>query len=336
MTDQHVIGLVGFFGWGNFGDELFVEAHRRFLGHLGELRPVNDLTRKPYFSEPVEMALSGYDAFVIGGGDLVVPWTASDLYWKPEFLERPVFLTGVGVPQWQDPRPRAMQIYRNFMQSDQLRMIIARDNPSCVWIKNRIQPNVEPVWHPDLVCALDFPAVEKPAAGRKILGVALRKRPDRKDDFSAVRAMCERAKRMGYDIRLIVLGTGQVGEADFEVAKDFAASGEEIVYSEDLWELCAAIGQCTQLATMKFHGTVVASMYGVPSIAMAPTDKNRHFLRMLDRFDQKCAFGNDKLPEMIVENPEPIPEETIAKLRDGARAGYSKLARGLEAALASS
>ncbi len=37
------IGLVGFLGWGNFGDELFVETYRRYLSQDFEVSVIHDL-----------------------------------------------------------------------------------------------------------------------------------------------------------------------------------------------------------------------------------------------------------------------------------------------------
>lgn len=45
------IGLVGYFGFGNFGDELFMDVHKQFLADDYELEVVHDLTEAPYFSQ---------------------------------------------------------------------------------------------------------------------------------------------------------------------------------------------------------------------------------------------------------------------------------------------
>ncbi len=58
------------------------------------------MLQKPYFSRPLEEVLDEYDAFVIGGGDLVIPWQLSGLYWREEYLAKPVILNSVGVPRW--------------------------------------------------------------------------------------------------------------------------------------------------------------------------------------------------------------------------------------------
>lgn len=60
------IGLVGFFGWGNFGDELFFETWQEALrGH--ELIRMNDLITKPYFESSAIQMVRSVDAILIGG-----------------------------------------------------------------------------------------------------------------------------------------------------------------------------------------------------------------------------------------------------------------------------
>lgn len=56
-----------------------------------------------------------------------------------------------------------------------------------------------------------------------------------------------------------------------------------------------AIGQCSAFVSMKFHGTVVASMYGIPSIILSATDKNLNFSRLLERPDLVSSFKDKYL-----------------------------------------
>jgi polysaccharide pyruvyl transferase WcaK-like protein len=44
------IGLIGFFGWGNFGDELFLEVYKEYLGNDFDIEVIHDMDKKPYFS----------------------------------------------------------------------------------------------------------------------------------------------------------------------------------------------------------------------------------------------------------------------------------------------
>ena len=47
------VGLVGFYGPGNYGDELFLDAFREHLGAAMDLGVVFDSPTRPYFTRPV-------------------------------------------------------------------------------------------------------------------------------------------------------------------------------------------------------------------------------------------------------------------------------------------
>lgn len=322
------IGLVGFFGWGNFGDELFVAAHMQFLSHLGEVKPIHDIMKKPYFTRPVENVVEEFDALVIGGGDLIIPWTVSELYWKKEYLKKPVHVVGVGVPTWGGIKKDKIEIYRKFFQSPSVKTLIARDQKSADWINDNLEPNIPAIYHPDLVCAMELPPVEK--STDKILGVVLRHRKGGKDDLKQVRNICVRAKKFGYSIRLIVLGNMSTGKLDVVVAKEFAEDDEELIYTEDINEMCVAIGECSALTSMKFHGTIVAAMYGIPSYILSATDKNRNFAHMIERPDLITSIQDKKLFYRLPYNPAPINQLVVKDLKMRAIEGYDKLITALE------
>ena len=100
------VGLVGYYGWGNYGDELFERVFRERLDHDVRLRLVLDRTARPNAKVSLSRAVSRSDAIVIGGGDLVVPWLDRNIYWSTEYLRRPVFVSGVGAATWKRPTAR--------------------------------------------------------------------------------------------------------------------------------------------------------------------------------------------------------------------------------------
>ena len=104
-------------------------------------------------------------------------------------------------------------------------------------------------------------------------------------------------QQKGWRIRHLILGTGSVGERDRANADDLVIEGKEVFYSEDLDDISRAIGECTALASMKFHGSVVATMYGVPSMVLIPTSKNRSFMRRIGREDLLSVFDDKRLTE---------------------------------------
>jgi polysaccharide pyruvyl transferase WcaK-like protein len=298
------VGIVGFYGPGNYGDELFLDVFRRHLEPAVDLGVVFDSTTRPYFSRPVRDVVREHDAIVIGGGDLVVPWGLGDRYWLPDYLRRPVHVIGVGVPTWRESKPSVVAALGRFLRHRNVRSISARDEESAAWIRDQLRPRVEVEAAADLVFAMPLPEVVRPV-DPPLLGIVVRWR-DGDDDYGAVRALAARGRELGYRLRSIVLSTGEVRARDERALDEVGLDDVERVVSDDLDVLTRAIGECTMLASHKFHGTVVATSYGVPSISMSTTDKNRNLLRRLGRPDLLCAFDDPSLPDRLADPPAPV------------------------------
>jgi polysaccharide pyruvyl transferase WcaK-like protein len=300
------IGLVGFFGWGNYGDELFLKVWHEHLGPHADLRVVHDLLQAPYFSGPVDDVVDSVDAILIGGGDLIIPWNVSGLYWREEYLRRPVYIAGVGVPTWRRAVPSVVDRMRRFVQHPNVRFISARDPESARWIVRNLEPSTPVTWAPDLVFAMTLPSVERTFTD-KVLSVATRYRRGRPADMSQMNRLIERAFDMGWRVNGIVLGTGRTGELDLDVARQFEGLGVKTIYSEDLDELTRAVAESDAVATMKFHGTVVATAYGVPAIPVAATDKTRNLFRMIDRLPMMTSLSDPTLADRLHPYLLPVP-----------------------------
>ncbi|WP_296665034.1 polysaccharide pyruvyl transferase family protein [Demequina sp.] len=316
------LGIVGFFGHGNYGDELFLDVFHQHLGDRFELSIIPDLEAKPYFSRPVEEKVAEVDAILMGGGDLIQRWNTDPRYFDREYLTKPFFVAGVGVPIYEGSekhleKEHIIRRLQGFFRHPNVKFIGMRDDFGANWIRTKIQPTAPVVSEPDIVCSLDLPPATKPE-GAPILGIVTRqRRVDTPDDYTRLIELAEHAKARGWRIRHIVLGTGSVGERDVANAEALAVEGKELVYTESLDELSVAIGECTALASMKFHGTVVATMYGVPSMVLIPTNKNVNFMERIGRGDLVAQYNSDRLLEIFGENgPEPIAAESVAMLRE--------------------
>ena len=321
------VGLVGFFGWGNYGDELFLDVWKQELSGHFKLKVLPDLQSEPYFSRGLKRALRGVDVVLIGGGDLVIPWRISPVYWRKQYLTKPVFVAGVGVPTWGQPKPEVISWFREYFNHPNMRYVHARDPESVAWIEQNLQPAAGVIEAPDLVCALDLPHADRlqpPLFGyvtRYRPPTATRPAPGEEEDieYDHLRRATELMQSKGYKIRRIILGTGKVGDADYKDAQRMQIPGEEVVYSQDCADLSKAIGECSVFASMKFHGTVVATMYGVPSVVMMPTAKSRNFMRRIGREDLLSHYDKDALLDNLARDPEPISAESVAMLRERAR-----------------
>lgn len=318
------VGLVGFYGFGNYGDELFVDAFREHLGGQLDIRVLPDLTVSPYFSRPVRKVVHDVDAIIIGGGDLVVPWKLSPLYWNRAYLDRPVYISGVGVAQLQSTEPNVTTVraLQQFFQHRNVRYISARDATSARWIEMHLAPKVPVVLAPDLVCSVTLPSV---AAQEDTFGIVTRHRAGHQDDYAVVQELANRALAKGMRARHIVLGIGNTGAKDLEHATELLVPDKQVVHSESLDDLSRAIGTCRVLASMKFHGTVVASMYGVPSISMMPTVKSVRYLNALGRPELVSHFAKQSLLDLIDTIPERIDPLVVSRLRAESRAALVDL-----------
>lgn len=323
------IGLVGYFGWGNFGDELFMEAHKQFLSKGYDLEVVHDQLEQPYFSDSALENLKSYDGFLIGGGDLVNPNAVSQLYWRREYLEKPVFVHGIGCPNLKIKQSRALNYFHDFFSSDSVKHICLRDVESKNYFDLAVKPKIETVTYPDAVFAMDVPTVKKDPK-EKILGVVLRSHKSLVGEYEQVRKAVDEAKALGYCVRIIVAAFGNLGEGDLAISKDFASSDEELVYSNDLMELCYALGQCTLVLSMKFHALVVGSMYGVPVIQLSSTQKNRNLFRYLQRPDLLGNYHDEFLFRKIPPVPAPIHSLMVRKLKRDATQGYASLKKEMD------
>lgn len=320
-----VVGLAGFFGYGNYGDELFVSVYKEYLQDHFDLRFMSDRLDKPYYSRPLEDVVNDVDAIVIGGGDIVQPWNLDARYFSKEFLNKPVFVVGVGVPirSGSNLNPNhaekawIVEKYRDFFNHPSVKFVHARDEQSANWISKKLQPQVGVIEAPDLVCALTLPNAIRPGSS-PVLGIVTRQRPQQDDDYSAINDLAQQQRAKGWTIRHIILGTGDVGVKDRADADDIVGP-KELIYSDSLDDLTRAIGGCTALVSMKFHGSVVATMYGVPSTVLIPTNKNRNFMNRFGRGDLLSKFDDQSLTERFNPSPLPPDPDALLSLRLGAQ-----------------
>lgn len=322
------VGLIGFFGWGNYGDELFLDQWHRVLDPYFDAQPIHDLMRAPYFSRDPKTVAQEYDAFVIGGGDLVIPNKVSELYWNEAWLAKKVYIAGVGVPTWiRNENPRVLAYMSRFFQHPNVQYIGARDAESAAWIRENLKPGIPVRVHPDIVYSMPLPEPRRYAED-KVLGISVRQRRNQKvDDYSALSAMVEVARERGYAIKVLVLSNGRTGAADLQAAERLPFQPFEVVHSESMEELTAALGGLDVLASMKFHGSLVASMYGVPSIVLSPTTKSKNLYQALGRTDLLSHLNDASMADKLEPAQNRIAPDVIARQVEGAHRGLAELVR---------
>ena len=317
------IGLVGYFGFGNYGDELFVSVYEKFF-HDCELVRMHDSINAPFYVENLAEKIDTLDAIIIGGGDLIIPNAFPTLYYDERFLKKPVFYHGVGVPMWLGENQSIIDRIKPFYAHPSVRKINVRDLESKAWVDKRFATPVEVDHSVDMVFSLDLPAPVK-TKGQKVFGLILRKFEATPERWHNVKALCDRAREQGYAIKNIVLATGRTREDDLASLSSFDYPDAEIVSPDDLWELTRIIGSCDVIASMKFHGIVVAFAYGVPAISLSTTDKFVNLCRRIERMDLSAHVDHPDLAERLPRYPAIVPSTTRAVLKAEASAAMTRL-----------
>lgn len=288
--NRPAVGLVGFFGWGNYGDELFLQLWRRVLSHHFDVSVAHDILVPPYLSRDPGTVVDAYEAIVIGGGDLVLTDRVSELYWRREWLRKPVYVCGVGVTLHDRLRRQpVIDEMAEFFGHPNVQYISARDEESAAWIRAQLRPRVPVEVHPDLVFGLPLPEPDAgllDTGGRPTLGISVRQgKFDQDNDYSGLARLVEAARDRGYAISVLELGNGRQRHRDAPAMAQLPFTPDSVVSGRTPDEISSAIGALTAFATMKFHGLLVALRYGVPSLALSPNTKNSALLNSIGRPD---------------------------------------------------
>ncbi len=316
------LGLVGYYGRGNYGDELFRDVLALQLPdfHLEVL----DVVRLSSDADYLSHFQTEIDAVLIGGGDLVIPYAWAAWYFADSLLTKPLFISGVGVPTWGGVDAAVVDRLRGFFRQPAIRFIGVRDIESRDWIEQNLAPHVPVQYFPDMVCALPLPEAAKPA--QPILTLITRHQKRGEIQWRNILALCEKAHLLGYRVRNLILGFGAIGEDDMAILAAEVPDGPwEILRRPDSQALTAAIAQSTVVASMKFHGCIVAAMYGIPAIGLITTDKFGNFFRAIERPELIAHHSYPDLAERLPKTPVPIPRATVDRLRSRAEHGLQAL-----------
>lgn len=322
------VGLVGYYGWGNYGDEFFKEVLEKELPDF-EFRTAHDVAPDgALVLDNLEANVDSVDVMMIGGGDLVIPYALSPLYWRDEFLRRPVVIYGVGVPKWGGYDQNVAMTMRTFFQHPSVKFVTARDEESRDWIETHLKPGAPLGCEPDIVCAYSHRYVVPKG---RVFGLVLRHQGNDLNK-EAVRTVLDTARSHGYHPRVLMLATDKTLFDDFQQIPKLDLGDVDIVVRSSVELLTDELIACDKVASMKFHGCVVSMSHNVPCLALSQANKFKNFYTELDCLQWLSSLNDpmlaDKLKSLLDAPGFSFPEE----VRSQARRGIAELGRQLERA----
>ena len=270
------IGISGYYGYQNLGDELFLKVWKELL------------------SEHEVYALCGYenieslDQIIIGGGDLLIPNFFTSAYWRPEFFKIPTWVYGVGVPTRLKALSETCANYRSFLA--RCEGVFLRDINSKKWvIEHGVHDN--PVVVNDLAWAYKLPQVDFKKLRNKTLGVSIRPQSIFNEN-NVSRLIAEFSKDM--DILLIPLQAGYDKSCNDlylhqELKRNVLSQNPEasvniIPPHADLDQRIKFIELVDLYITERMHGLLISLRVGTPVLPIAVGNK---FYTLLAQFGQE-------------------------------------------------
>ncbi len=319
MSTGKNIGLVGYYGFGNYGDEYFRIIFEKAFSDCN----IKVITGYPdrVKSTQVRSDVLDQDAIIIGGGDLAIPFSFSAAYWRPEYLERPVYIHSIGVPTWGGYDEKSVLKMRQFFQHDNVRRVSARDIKSRDWIVKYLQPKVETVYEPDMVCSAD-PVTVEPVKNR--VGVILRQQPNvpNPEHFDYLNQTIRDA---GKDPYYLVLGTDSTRTDDWQHMLRIPLADADFAVRSDISSLTQALLSCERVLSMKFHGCVVALANNRPCMGLSSSDKFVSFYQMVDRLQWMAPFAHKNFVSALHAVMQADGFTFDEDLRQAARDGLTRL-----------
>lgn len=318
------VGLIGYYGFGNYGDELFRTCFETGLPDV-RLHVLNDLPRRPFILGDRRARVDPLDAVLIGGGDLIIAGYWPDPYFDEAYLRKPVFIHGVGVPRWLGGDPRVIGRLRDFMQHANVRHINVRDVESRDWIETYLKPRCPVEVSSDIVCGLDLPEVSSTEGGAPTLALITRRIKVDNETFAGMRGLVRAAQSEGFFVRLVIAGAGMIGDDDLSDALTRELRCDEIVPTANVEEATAAIVSADVVASMKFHGCVVGLMAGKPTFGLVNSNKFENLYRALGLEHMTASFTDPEVAAILDRPRVAVDPTRLAAMRDDARAAMARL-----------
>ncbi|MFT2091637.1 polysaccharide pyruvyl transferase family protein [Paraglaciecola sp. 2405UD69-4] len=320
------LGILGYFGFGNYGDELFLDIWEDIFSNetLVGFEEVTGLTKCMHSNEEERATFSNsVDAILIGGGDLIRP-TGKINYWYQELLAKPVFLYGIGVATWLGKDPKVVEQIKAFLVHDNCISVGLRDIESYRWMLSNVPEIKEKLYvTPDIVFSMQESQAQN--FERKTVGIITRhQKKYEQGRIDQMRLIKDIYQECGFDVVEILASTGPEKEWDLEGSKNWNIGCPTLTFDTDQ-EVTDAIKSCDVIYSMKFHGCVVGLYHHVPTISLLKTDKFVNLYKFLRLENWLIGGKADKVKLEDITNSRVQLWNNIDTVKEYSKVGLMKL-----------
>jgi hypothetical protein len=250
------IGVVGYYGHGNFGDEWM-------LASMQALAPQVEFVPIIWRNGKWEFPSIDLDALLIGGGNILIPIPAvASSYFNPMFLEmgKPIVVWGVDFCLTHGYLYKGLEAINSFLM---------HPNVLGIWLRSPFDYTVAPYlfrsevmektfqcWDICYTYQMELPADWNEGAALVALGRRLRDVWTRETTIR----LEENLRNLGYDeISYIILGWDEVGKDDLAFTES-VTDGAYIWQPFSIEEALAIMARYDMIISCKLHGIIAAAL----------------------------------------------------------------------------
>lgn len=289
------ICVCGYYGMGNFGDELFLRTYQQRFSrhHVFSWEPFLDTDR--------------IDAVIIGGGDLITPYWFNEHYFPSSLQHLPTWIYSVGIADYYPMETwpkRELQKYRERTQKA-VRLVVRDENSASLARKTKLHPNVEIA--PDAAFSYEVaPIPIRAISPRPCIGICIHSYEH--FAYELMSDVLADLSQLGYDLLFIpVLNRAVNPYTDLPACRRLLKMVRDkcpyamlsILDMANLNQICNWLKKIDYLISFKLHPSLMAVRQGTPVLCINDHSKVKSFMSMfgLDQF-----VINEKITKDVLKN----------------------------------